>query len=98
MTQISELVAIDKSIDDKITKALGTLDTYVDRSQEEILTLADIKQRLLEDIKELRLTKNNMQTKINDIDKMYTEIKDKHKIIVENMPKQKKHPIKEEEA
>lgn len=98
MTEMNELVNIHRSTDDKITKALGTLDTFIDRTQEEILSLADTKQKLLEDIKELTSIKYNLKTKIDDIDKMYADIKDKHKIIVENMPKQKKHPIKEEEA
>lgn len=94
---INELVAIHRNTNDKINKALCGLDNFLNDTKEEVCNLADTKQKLLSEINELKTIKNNMKNMISDIDKMYAEIKDKRKIIVD-IDKSKKHKeVKEEE-
>jgi len=94
--EIKELVEIHRNTQDTINKALSGIDKELNSYQEEVCTLADTKQRLLNDINELKVIKDSLAKKIEDIDRMYEEIKEKHKIIVDG-DKPKKHKIKEEE-
>jgi hypothetical protein len=94
---IKELVEIHRKTQDTINKALSGIDKELNYYQEEICTLSDTKQRLLNDINDLKKIKEGIASKITDIDRMYEEIKDKRKIIVD-VDKPKKHKIKEEEA
>jgi hypothetical protein len=96
MGDVSELVEIHKKTYDTINKALSGIDQYLSNEQNEICTLADTKQRLLNDIDDLTIIENNIRKKIVNIDRMYSEIKDKRKIIVE-VDKPKKHKVKLEE-
>ena len=95
-SSIGELVAIHKSTHDKINKALCGLDNFVTDTKEEICNLADTKQKLLVEINELKAIKSNMSNMIASIDKMYAEIKEKRKIIVD-VDKPKKHRMKLED-
>ena len=45
MKNISELVEIHQHTDDKITKALRGIDTYMNKEQTEVCQLADVKDR-----------------------------------------------------
>lgn len=93
--EISELVEIHKKTYNTINKALSGIDGHLNHYQEEVCTLADTKQRLLNDISELTDIKNSLSKKIDDIDKMYAEIKEKRTIIV-NVDKPKNHRIPKE--
>jgi hypothetical protein len=93
---ISELVEIHQRTHDMINEALKGIDTYLSKEQEEVCTLADTKQELLNDIKELRQQKSEVIKILNDINKMYNEIKQARVIIVDR-DKPKKRRIKEDE-
>ena len=93
---ISELVEIHQRTHDMINEALKGIDTYLSKEQEEVCTLADTKQELLNDIKELRQQKSEVIKILNDINKMYNEIK-QAKVIIVDRDKPKKRRIKEEE-
>ena len=93
--EIAELVAIHRNTNEIINKALGGIDDFMNGEQIEICSLADTKQKILNDIDELTQIKNSLKNKIDDIDKMYGEIKEKRKIIV-NVDKSKKHKVVEE--
>ena len=93
---ISELVEIHQRTHDMINEALKGIDTYLSKEQEEVCTLADTKQELLNDIKELRQQKSEVIKILNDINKMYNEIK-QAKVIIVDRDKPKKRRIKEDE-
>ena len=93
---ISELVEIHRNTQDMISKALNEIDTYISKEQGEICSLADTKQRLLNDIKELRQQKSEVIKILNDINKMHNEIKQARVIIVDRN-KPKKHRVKLED-
>ena len=90
---ISELVEIHRNTQDMISKALNEIDTYISKEQGEICSLADTKQRLLNDIKELQKQKNNITKILDDIYKMHKEVKKATAIIVDRN-KPKKHRVK----
>lgn len=93
---ISELVEIHRNTQDMISKALKGIDTYMSKEQGEICSLADTKQRLLNDIKELQKQKNNITKILDDIDRMHKEVKKATAIIVDR-DKPKKRRLKLEE-
>jgi hypothetical protein len=93
---INELVNIHKKTNEAIKKALCGIDNFMTDKQDEVCNLVDTKQRLLKEINELKKTKEEIIKINSDIDKMYGEIKEKRKIIVD-VDKPKKHKIKEEE-
>ena len=79
-----------------ISKALKGIDTYMSKEQGEICSLADTKQRLLNDIEKLRQQKSEVIKILNDINKMHNEIKQARVIIVDR-DKPKKRKVKLEE-
>ena len=93
---ISELVEIHRNTQNMISKALKGIDTYLSKEQEEVCTLADTKQELLNDIKELRQQKSEVIKILNDINKMHNEIK-QAKVIIVDRDKPKKRKLKLEE-
>ena len=93
---IKELVEIHQRTNDMISEALKGIDTYLSKEQEEVCNLADTKQRLLNDIKELKQQKNEVIKILNDINKIHNEIKQARTIIVDR-DKPKKHRIPKEE-
>jgi len=93
---ISELVEIHQRTHDMVSESLKGIDTYLSKEQEEICKLADTKETLLNDIRELRQQKNEITRILNDINNIHKEIKQARTIIVER-DKPKKRRIKEEE-
>lgn len=93
---ISEIVEIHQRTHDMVSEALKGIDTYLSKEQEEICKLADTKETLLNDIRELRQQKNEMTRILNDINNIHKEIKQARTIIVDR-DKPKKRRIKEEE-
>lgn len=93
---IKELVEIHQRTQNMISEALSGIDTYLSKEQEEICSLADTKQKLLNDIKELQKQKDEMNKVLNDINKIHGEIKQARTIIVDR-DKPKKHRIKKED-
>ena len=93
---ISEVVEIHQRTNNMISKALKGIDTYMSKEQTEICSLADTKQRLLNDIKELQKQKNNITKILDDIDRMHKEVKKATAIIVDR-DKPKKRKLKLEE-
>ena len=96
MKNISALVEIHRNTQDMISKALKGIDIYMSKEQGEICSLADTKQRLLNDIKELQKQKNNITKILYDIDRMHKEVKKATAIIVDRN-KPKKHRVKLED-
>lgn len=93
---ISEVVEIHQRTNNMISEALKGIDTYLSKEQEEVCTLADTKQELLNDIKELRQQKSEVIKILNDINKMHNEIK-QAKVIIVDRDKPKKRKLKLEE-
>ena len=93
---ISELVEIHQRTHDMINEALKGIDTYLSKEQEEVCILADTKQGLLNDIKELRQQKSEIIKILSDINKIHKEIKQARTIIVDR-DKPKKRKVKLEE-
>lgn len=93
---IKELVEINQRTHNMISEALKGIDTYLTQEQKEVCSLADTKQRLLNDINELKQQKNEIIKILNDINKIHNEIKQARTIIVDR-DKPKKHRIKLEE-
>lgn len=93
--EIRELVEIHQNTHNIINKALKGIDAYLTKEQLEICELADTKQRLLEDIAQLKNLKTDCIKVADEINQLHLDIKEKHKIIVD-VDKPKKHSIKEE--
>ena len=92
---IGELVGIHQRTDNMVSEALKGIDAYLSQEQSGVCNLADTKQRLLNDIKELQQQKDTYIKLQTDINRMYNEIKEARTIIVDR-DKPKKHRIKEE--
>ncbi|HZK00051.1 MAG TPA: hypothetical protein VFC79_08590 [Tissierellaceae bacterium] len=93
---ISEVVEIHQRTNNMISKALKGIDTYLSKEQGEICSLADTKQALLNDIKELQKRKTDITKVLDDIDRMHGEVKKATAIIVDR-DKPKKRRVKLEE-
>ena len=94
---ISELVEIHRNTQNMISKALKGIDTYLSKEQTEVCSLADTKQRLLNDIKELQKQKNNITKILDDIDRMHKEVKKATAIIVDrDKPKKRRVKLEKE--
>jgi hypothetical protein len=94
--EISELVAIHQKTHDMINAALKGYDEYLTKEQKEKCHKLDIIGSLEAYIDELKSNINTYRKYEADIERMYNEIKEKRKIIVE-VDKPKKHKSKEEE-
>lgn len=88
---ISELVEIHRNTQDMISKALNEMDTYMNKEQTEVCQLADVKETLLNDIKELQKRKVDITKVLDDIDRMHKEVKKATSIIIDrNKPKKRR--------
>lgn len=97
MQSISDLIEINKKTKDKIYKSIGNYDVLFTNEQNDILSLLDKKESLLKDINDLQDIKEEYVKSLNDLEQLKNEIKERRKIIVQDMPKQKKHRLKLEE-
>ena len=96
MTSISELVEIENSTSELITQALIGFDTKMNKSQNETLELLDTKECLKNSIEEIKLMKNELIKKSDEVDRLIETIKAKSVYII-NKDKPKKHRVPKEE-
>jgi hypothetical protein len=92
-TNIQDIVKNKQEVKDKIYKALRV--DIIDNQVKECCNLLDTSQFLKQQITEVKAVLTEYKKLIAEADHTFKEGK---KIIVENMPKTKKHPIKEEQA
>ena len=94
---IKELIEIEQKTNDMINEALKGIDQYLNKEQEEVCVLADTKERLKIDISELQQQKKELASMIKNINVMYEEIKDKHKLVMSvDKPRNHKMPKEKE--
>lgn len=93
---IGEIVNIHKNTQEMVSEALKGYDKHLNKNQREACNLIDTIEMLKKYITEQETTIEKYKKYNVDIDRMYAEIKDKRKIIVD-VDKPKKHKHVEEE-